>query len=244
MKTVDAESPQRPMTEEAGVSLNELAYRRFKQALVTLSYKPGEYLNTAQVMNDLDMGRTPINQAIHRLANEGLLQVIPRKGVMVSPLSMDDALELIEVRLANEMLCMQLASQRITERQIATLTELNRQIEAASQERDRVRMMTLDHEFHQELAQIAGNNMLADILSVLHARRSVLGQHPVAGRAYARSDRRTPGNYRRVGRTRQRRRRRGRAGAYLVIPQRAAARRVTPRRRILPGIVMMTLFCR
>ncbi|WP_265717285.1 FCD domain-containing protein, partial [Providencia rustigianii] len=35
---------------------------------------------------------------------------------------------------------------------------------------DRVRMMTLDHEFHQELAQIAGNNMLADILSVLHAR--------------------------------------------------------------------------
>ena len=170
MKTVDAESPQRPMTEEAGVSLNELAYRRFKQALVTLSYKPGEYLNTAQVMNDLDMGRTPINQAIHRLANEGLLQVIPRKGVMVSPLSMDDALELIEVRLANEMLCMQLASQRITERQIATLTELNRQIEAASQERDRVRMMTLDHEFHQELAQIAGNNMLADILSVLHAR--------------------------------------------------------------------------
>ncbi|OUI68801.1 GntR family transcriptional regulator [Serratia marcescens] len=170
MKTVDAESPQRPMTEETGVSLNELAYRRFKQALVTLSYKPGEYLNTAQVMNDLDMGRTPINQAIHRLANEGLLQVIPRKGVMVSPLSMDDALELIEVRLANEMLCMQLASQRITERQIATLTELNRQIEAASQERDRVRMMTLDHEFHQELAQIAGNNMLADILSVLHAR--------------------------------------------------------------------------
>ncbi|HHC5001519.1 GntR family transcriptional regulator [Serratia marcescens] len=158
------------MMEEAGVSLNELAYRRFKQALVTLSYKPGEYLNTAQVMNDLDMGRTPINQAIHRLANEGLLQVIPRKGVMVSPLSMDDALELIEVRLANEMLCMQLASQRITERQIATLTELNRQIEAASQERDRVRMMTLDHEFHHELAQIAGNNMLADILSVLHAR--------------------------------------------------------------------------
>ncbi|HGM6906257.1 TPA: GntR family transcriptional regulator [Serratia marcescens] len=158
------------MTEEAGVSLNELTYRRFKQALVTLSYKPGEYLNTAQVMNDLDMGRTPINQAIHRLANEGLLQVIPRKGVMVSPLSMDDALELIEVRLANEMLCMRLASQKITERQIATLTELNRQIEAASQERDRVRMMTLDHEFHQELAQIAGNNMLADILSVLHAR--------------------------------------------------------------------------
>ncbi|CAI2414196.1 DNA-binding transcriptional regulator CsiR [Serratia liquefaciens] len=112
--TLDAESPELPTAEKAGLSLNELAYRRFKQALVTLSYKPGEYLNTAQVMSELDMGRTPINQAIHRLANEGLLQVIPRKGVMVAPLSMDDALELIEVRLANEMLCMRLASKRIT----------------------------------------------------------------------------------------------------------------------------------
>jgi DNA-binding GntR family transcriptional regulator len=141
--TLDAESPELPTAEEAGLSLNELAYRRFKQALVTLSYKPGEYLNTAQVMSELDMGRTPINQAIHRLANEGLLQVIPRKGVMVAPLSMDDALELIEVRLANEMLCMRLASKRITAHQIAELTELNQQIEAASQQRDRVKMMTV-----------------------------------------------------------------------------------------------------
>ncbi|MDW5502040.1 GntR family transcriptional regulator [Pseudomonas lundensis] len=168
--SLDAESQELPMTVEAGISLNELAYRRFKQALVTLSYKPGEYLNTAQVMSELEMGRTPINQAIHRLANEGLLQVIPRKGVMVSPLSMDDALELIEVRLANEMLCMRLASKRITAVQVAALTTLNQQIEAASQRRDRVQMMTLDHQFHQQLAQIAGNNMLADILSVLHAR--------------------------------------------------------------------------
>ncbi len=152
------------------MSLNEVAYRRFKQALVTLSYKPGEYLNTAQVMGELDMGRTPINQAIHRLANEGLLQVIPRKGVMVSPLSIDDALELIDVRLANEMLCMRLASAKITLPQVAALNALNQQIEAACLDRDRVRMMMLDHQFHQELAQIAGNNMLTDILSVLHAR--------------------------------------------------------------------------
>lgn len=170
MKTIDAEDRGFPVADEAGLSLNEVAYRRFKQALVTLSYKPGEYLNTAQVMGELDMGRTPINQAIHRLANEGLLQVIPRKGVMVAPLSIDDALELIDVRLANEMLCMRLASAKITQAQVAALNALNQQIEAACLDRDRVRMMTLDHQFHQELAQIAGNNMLADILSVLHAR--------------------------------------------------------------------------
>lgn len=170
MRSVDAESHQRPVSDESGLSLNEQAYRRFKQALVTLSYKPGEYLNTAQVMNDLSMGRTPINQAIHRLSNEGLLQIIPRKGVMVSPLSIDDALELIEVRLANEVLCMKLASPRVSPQDIDELEAINRQIELASELRDRNQMMLLDNQFHQRLAQVAGNKMLMDILSVLHAQ--------------------------------------------------------------------------
>ncbi|MEG3134261.1 GntR family transcriptional regulator [Rouxiella sp. T17] len=170
MRSVDAESQQRPVSDESGLSLNEQAYRRFKQALVTLSYKPGDYLNTAQVMNDLSMGRTPINQAIHRLSNEGLLQIIPRKGVMVSPLSIDDALELIEVRLANEVLCMKLASPRVSPQDIDELEAINRQIALASELRDRNQMMLLDNQFHQRLAQVAGNKMLMDILSVLHAQ--------------------------------------------------------------------------
>ena len=170
MKTDVTETQERPVSNESGLSLNEQAYRRFKQALVTLSYKPGEYLNTAQVMNDLAMGRTPVNQAIHRLSNEGLLQIIPRKGVMVSPLSIDDALELIEVRLANEVLCMKLASQRVAAQDIAELEAINQQIEVASQQRDRDGMMLLDNQFHQRLANIAGNKMLMDILSVLHAQ--------------------------------------------------------------------------
>ncbi|WP_017801987.1 GntR family transcriptional regulator [Winslowiella toletana] len=152
------------------LSLNELAYLRFKQALITLSYKPGDYLNTAQVMADLEMGRTPVNQAIHRLAGEGLLQVIPRKGVMVAPLSIDDALELIEVRLANESLCIALACQRITDSDIAALRAINQQIAAASQQRDRISMMLLDRQFHHLLASIAGNSRLIDILSVIHAQ--------------------------------------------------------------------------
>jgi len=170
VKSVDAETEQQSVSEEPGLSLNEQAYRQFKQALVTLIYKPGEYLNTAQVMSELSFGRTPVNQAIHRLANEGLLQIIPRKGVMVSPLSIDDALELIEVRLANEVLCMRLASSRVTKADIEELENINQRLAHAGEARDRQQMMLLDYQFHQLLAKISGNNMLADILSVLHAR--------------------------------------------------------------------------
>ncbi|MBU9843610.1 GntR family transcriptional regulator [Rahnella sp. FRB 231] len=150
--------------------MNELAYRRFKQALVTLSYKPGDYLNTAQVMAELQMGRTPVNQAIHRLENEGLLQIIPRKGVMVSPLSLDDALELIEVRLANEILSVKLACKRISKQDIVALTAVNEEMNIAVQERNRNRMVSLDLHFHQLIVEISGNLILKDILSVLHTR--------------------------------------------------------------------------
>lgn len=159
-----------PQAEGKTLSLNERAYLAFKHRLITLRYKPGDYLNTAQVMEDLQMGRTPVNQAVHRLATEGLLQIIPRKGVMVSPLSIDDALELIEVRLVNEALCVRLAAARISDAQIATLRQLNQQIARASAAHERETMMLLDREFHHGLAEIAGNRRLTDILSIIHAQ--------------------------------------------------------------------------
>lgn len=157
-------------SRERTLSLNDQAYLAFRHRLITLRYKPGEYLNTAQVMDDLKMGRTPVNQAVHRLATEGLLQIIPRKGVMVAPLSIDDALELIEVRLVNETLCVQLASQRVNAEHITQLHSLNQDIAAAGKVRDREKMMLLDREFHQVLADIAGNRRLSDILSIIHAQ--------------------------------------------------------------------------
>jgi len=156
--------------EDRAISLNELAYLRFRQALITLQYKPGDYLNMAQVMVDLEVGRTPVNQAVHRLAAEGLIQILPRKGVMVAPLSLDDALELIEVRLVNELLCIRLVTTRITRAQIAQLRAVNDRLAEASRQRDALAMMECDNQFHHLLASIAANRRLIDILSIIHAQ--------------------------------------------------------------------------
>lgn len=157
-------------SEDRAISLNELAYLRFRQALITLRYKPGDYLNMAQVMVDLEVGRTPVNQAVHRLSAEGLLQILPRKGVMVAPLSVDDALELIEVRLVNEQLCTRLAAARITPAQLEQLREVNNRLAEACRQRDSLTMMACDNQFHHLLAAIAANRRLMDILSIIHAQ--------------------------------------------------------------------------
>ncbi len=151
-------------------SQNELAYALLKEALTTLAYKPGDYLNTAGLMNELALGRTPINHALHRLATEGLVQIIPRKGVMVAPLSIDDALELIDVRIANECLCARLAAARITRSEVQQLKELAREFDAAVARRKLGEVVNLDRLFHERVALAARNQMLAEILKVLHAR--------------------------------------------------------------------------
>jgi DNA-binding GntR family transcriptional regulator len=166
--------PRKPRTPVArpvaDVSQNEQAYALLKERLTTLAYKPGDYLNTAALMDGLRLGRTPINHALHRLSNEGLVQIIPRKGVMVSPLSIDDALDLIDVRLVNEALCVQLAAVRITAPELAEIRALADRFDAAVAARDMPHIMNCDRLFHEAIAAASRNQVLIEILKVLHAR--------------------------------------------------------------------------
>lgn len=154
----------------ATVSQNDRAYVLLHERLTTLVYKPGEYLNTAVLMQDLDIGRTPVNHALHRLEGEGLVQIIPRKGVMVSPLSIDDALHMIDVRLANEMLCVKLAAKNITAGEIDQLRAINFAYTKAVAHRAVAEVMSLDRTFHEVVASASRNPVLIDVLRVLHAR--------------------------------------------------------------------------
>jgi DNA-binding GntR family transcriptional regulator len=64
--------------------------------------KAREYINEAYISNMLGIGRTPVHQAFDRLMLEGMVGVIPRKGVIVKPVSLDEIMQIVEVRLLNE----------------------------------------------------------------------------------------------------------------------------------------------
>ena len=83
-------------------SLRDRAYDEIKRRIITLDFKPGAYLNEAQISEELSIGRTPVHQALDRLMIEGMVEVIPRKGVLVRSVSLDEVRNLIEVRLINE----------------------------------------------------------------------------------------------------------------------------------------------
>jgi DNA-binding GntR family transcriptional regulator len=72
----------------------------------------------------LRIGRTPVHQALDRLMIEGMVAVIPRKGVIVKPVSLNEVLQIIEVRLINEPLGARLAAQQANEADLAALSDV------------------------------------------------------------------------------------------------------------------------
>jgi DNA-binding GntR family transcriptional regulator len=158
-------------TEQPAVSLVDRAYEAIKHRIFTVAYAPGAYLNEVAISQELGIGRTPVHHALHRLAKEGLVNVMPRKGVIVRPVSLDEVAQIIEVRLVNETHCASLAARRVTRADLeiakAILARAQREIDAGEGVEE---LMRLDQSFHSWIAKMSGNLILAEILANLQDR--------------------------------------------------------------------------
>ncbi|MGQ0650862.1 MAG: GntR family transcriptional regulator [Betaproteobacteria bacterium] len=150
--------------------LRDQAYDAIKRRIITLRYRPGACLSAAQVRDELGLGLTPVNLALNRLMLEGMIEVIPRKGAIVRPISLDEVLAVIEVRIVNEMTCARLAVARATDADIDAIENVVARAEKLTPSRDIEALMLLDREFHSRLARAARNAVLSDILLALHEK--------------------------------------------------------------------------
>ncbi len=160
----DAGGKQRPP------SLRERAYAAIKQRIITFRYQPGHYLNETSVSKELGIGRTPVHQALNRLMLEGMVEVIPRKGVIVKPVSLHEVLQIVEARLGIEPYTVALAAKRVQTHHLERMEEILRSARDFMEDRDIERLMELDREFHGTIAAAAGNAVLSEVLRNLHDR--------------------------------------------------------------------------
>ncbi len=163
-------APLNVVASEPSQSLREVAYEAIKHRIITCVFKPGDYINEAYVSGAIGIGRTPVHQAIDRLMQDGLLEVIPRKGIIVKPISLDEVVQITEVRRVNEPYCAGLAAQRADKNDIAIMADILSRAEAWTDVRNIEQMMLLDREFHMTLARVARNAVLAAILQNLNER--------------------------------------------------------------------------
>ena len=139
------------------------AYERLWDKITTLELAPGTLLNEQELAKDLELGATPVREALKLLAHDNLVVITPRHGLYVADVNMPDLEQISELRLALETLAAQLAAHRATPDDIAVLEALREEQMAADVEDSR-RLFAMDHKFHQAIAQAAHNKYLTQTL--------------------------------------------------------------------------------
>ncbi|QEE21794.1 GntR family transcriptional regulator [Youhaiella tibetensis] len=156
-------------------SLVEQAYERIKEKVITLHFLPGQYLNEAAICAQLDLGRTPVHQALQRLHLEGLVEVLPRKGIIVQPDSLAEILKILDSRLTVEPELARSAARRVAageidEDELSRLKAIATATDANVEPPDIAAFTSNDRWFHREIAALSGNPMMGDFSRMLHER--------------------------------------------------------------------------
>ena len=144
--------------------LADRAYADLRDRIVTLAIAPGAPIDEDLLGEELGIGRTPVREAIKRLALENLVAVFPRRGTFASEINITDLADISDVRTQLEGHAAFRAAQRLTEAQRAELAELAEEL-ASSQGSDDVQaLMALDTRVHRFIHHCAGNPYLEETL--------------------------------------------------------------------------------
>jgi len=145
------------------VSLAEKAYHAIRDLIVSLELAPGAVIDERELMERLGIGRTPVREALRRLAQEGLVEVYPRRGMFVTGVDVRELARLSEVRAVLEPEAARLAAERATDTDRAEIVELLEEL-AAGGRNDR-ELMQLDERIHGAVYRAAHNDLLEATLS-------------------------------------------------------------------------------
>ena len=152
------------MTAQAvsvGASMVDAAYQQIRRRILDNVWPPGHRALEQEVALALGMSRTPVREALMRLRNEGLVEVIPRHGVRVLPVSPTDMREIYEILTALECLAAELLARRKpSDAELKPLVDASKAMDKALKADDLDGWAAADERFHAHFIELAGNRQL------------------------------------------------------------------------------------
>ncbi len=156
--------------EGSGESQAQMAYRILEEMIVTLKLPPGSKISEKALNRSLGFGRTPIREALQRLAIEGTVTILPRSGVIVSDIDMADQLTMIEVRRELEKIIAGRAARLAMEDERRVFSTLADNFDLAAQQDDENIFITTDREFNTLIVNTAKNKYAAYAIGPIEAQ--------------------------------------------------------------------------
>jgi DNA-binding GntR family transcriptional regulator len=151
------------------VSLSHQAYEQIKRKIVSLELPPGVLINEGILRDELSLGRTPIREALQRLAAERLVMIVPRRGMFVTEIGVSDLPRIFEIRLVLEPSATRFAAQRGQACHWTHMQELLDNAPRSDRPDYNVQMIEIDQACHEIIYQAAQNPLLVDTLNTLYA---------------------------------------------------------------------------
>ncbi|MDO9500514.1 GntR family transcriptional regulator [Falsiroseomonas sp.] len=167
----NAESPSAPPPGGpwAAPTLTEAAYARLEEMIVTLDLAPGSVVSEAILGRLLGIGTTPVREALQRLAREHLVQILPRRGVVVTGVDLHHQLHVLETRRELDRMIARAAARRARPPERAALARLAGEMTETARAADLRGFLRQDGQLNQALAQAARNPVAAASVASLHA---------------------------------------------------------------------------
>ena len=147
----------------AGDSLVDIAYEAMRAQILDNHWPPGHRALEQELALALGMSRTPVREALIRLGKEGLVEVIPRHGMRVLPVSADDMRDIYQVLTALESMAAELVVlRRPSVKQLKPLIDASHDMAKAVKVDDLEAWAAADERFHRHLIELCGNRLLID----------------------------------------------------------------------------------
>src|SRR4030042_6687705 len=155
-------------TQPSHIRESDRVEKELREKILTLEIEPGLAISEANRIKRHQWGRTPLREAFQRLAEQSLLQIIPRHGVVVTPLSVFEFVEVMDAMAMVIGPAASLACKHLTHEDMLQLEQTIEQSIAAASKADFVTVAAQDYEFHRILAVATGNRYLSRHLLHLH----------------------------------------------------------------------------
>ena len=150
-------------------TLTEEAYTRIEELIVTLALEPGSVVSEASLSERLGIGHTPIREALQRLAREHLVQILPRRGVVVTAIDVGQQLQLLETRRELDRLIARAAATRSTPAERQAMAGIAERMERAVKAEDLRTFLRMDNAMNSLSALCARNAIAAGAVAALHS---------------------------------------------------------------------------
>ena len=161
-------------------SLEESVYYQLEEEILGGVLKSGDTLTEVSLSKRLGVSRTPLRAALHRLAEEGLVEIAPNKGAVVVGVNDDDLVDIYKIRMRLEGLASREAAARISEEDKKRLADSVELSEFYIHRRDIEHLKELDTQFHNIIYRASGNRLLSKTLSELHRNIHVYRKQSLA----------------------------------------------------------------